>query len=237
MEQKNIVSCINAAFGYGGKAVVSGLDFTIEEGDYLCIVGENGSGKSTLVKGILSLIHPISGSITIDKSISENGIGYLPQQQEQKKDFPASVWEVVLSGCAGKMGLRPFYSQKEKDDAEKNLHRLDICDLKNKAYSELSGGQQRRVLLARSLCASQKLLVLDEPFAGLDPLISQDVHNLLKKIQAETGITIIMVSHDINAVSRYADKVLHLQNKQLFFGKTLDYMSHSAGETFREAAR
>ncbi|MDR1933548.1 MAG: metal ABC transporter ATP-binding protein [Spirochaetales bacterium] len=219
-----LLTAAGAAFGYDGHMVVRDLDFTVNRKDYLCIVGENGSGKSTLVKGILRLIAPMQGSITFGAGITRNEIGYLCQQPAVKKDFPAGVYEVVLSGNSGAMGLRPFYTRKEKQAAAENMRRLGIADLRERCFRELSGGQQRRVLLARALCASRKLLVLDEPAAGLDPPGTAIVYNLLKKINQEMDVTIIMVSHDIEAAAEYSRKILHLKNKQYFFGDAAEYM-------------
>jgi zinc transport system ATP-binding protein len=223
----DVITCQNAAFGYDGHIVVSGLTFTIQGGDYLCIAGENGSGKSTVVKGLLRLIKPIQGTVT-DAAAIYDAIGYLSQASVAKKDFPAGVFEIVLSGNLGKMGLHPFYSRKEKKAAEENLERLGIADLKETCYRELSGGQQRRVLLARALCGvspgERKLLILDEPLAGLDPLVSGALYRLLQKINQEMGITIIMVSHDIAAAIMYAKQVLHLDHGRSFFGTADEYM-------------
>ncbi|MDR3170571.1 MAG: metal ABC transporter ATP-binding protein [Treponema sp.] len=215
------------SFAYDGNVVVQGLNFSVDPGDYFCIVGENGSGKSTLVKGILGLIHPVQGSVKRGEGIKTHEIGYLPQQRAAQKDFPAGVYEVVLSGRLSTRGIRPFYSRTDKDAAEKNLERLGIADIRNRCYRDLSGGQQQRVLLARSLCAAPKLLVLDEPAAGLDPVVSTEVYHLL-----ETGITIIMVSHDIAGVLRYANKILHLHKEALFFGSPGAYTRSELGRRF-----
>jgi zinc transport system ATP-binding protein len=233
------VSALDAAFGYNGFVVVGGLNFTIPQGDYLCVVGENGSGKSTLVKGILGLISPMSGSIKLGKGISRNEIGYLSQQMAAKKDFPAGVSEIVLSGSLGRAGLRPFYSRQEKAQAEENMRSLGIWDLRERCFRELSGGQQRRALLARALCASRRLLVLDEPAAGLDPLVTADVYGLLGKLNRDLGITIVMVSHDIESASKYAHRILHLKkpdgesiNTQCFFGTADEYIKSDTGREF-----
>ncbi|GHU64480.1 metal ABC transporter ATP-binding protein [Spirochaetia bacterium] len=227
-----IINCQNAAFGYDGYTVIKGLNFSVRAGDYLCIVGKNGSGKSTLIKGMLRLLHPLQGEIAFCSGFKKDGIGCLSQQIAVKKDFPAGVFEIVLSGAAGSMGLRPFYSAKEKRRALDNMDRLGIADLKERCFSELSGGQQRRVLIGRALCATQRLLVLDEPAAGLDPLAAVELYTLLQKINKEMGITIIMVSHDIEAAEKYATKILHLQNKQYFFGETEEYLKSDIGKQF-----
>ena len=221
----------NVSFGYDGHIIVKDLNFSVDCGDFICVVGENGSGKTTLLKGLLRLITPIEGTLSFSNELNHTGTGYLSQEAVAKKDFPAGVFEIVLSGNIGKMKLRPFYTKTEKNNAEENLHWLGISELKNRCFRELSGGQQRRVLLARSLCAAEKLLVLDEPFAGLDPLISADLYNLLRKINREMGITIIIVSHDIEATN-YATKVMHLQKRLLFFGSTEDYHNSEIGKKF-----
>jgi len=225
------ITCQNASFGYNGHIIVRGLNFNIESGDFLLLAGENGSGKSTLIKGLLKLLSPIEGTIDFKGDFECNQIGYISQQTVVKQDFPAGVFEITLSGNLGKMNLRPFYTRTEKQRAEENLELLGIADLKKCCFRELSGGQQRRVLLARSLCAAEKLLVLDEPFAGLDPLISTEMYQLLTKINRETGKTIIMVSHDHEA-SNCATHVLHLQKRQLFFGNMKDYRSSEIGRNF-----
>ena len=228
-----MIVCQNASFGYDGHIVVHGLDFSVEAGDFLLIAGENGSGKSTLIKGLLRLINPIEGTITFREAFEQIhiGIGYISQQTAAKQDFPAGVMEIVLSGFLGKKGLLPFYHYAEKRQAEENLRLLGIADLGSRCFRELSGGQQRRVLLARSLCAAEKLLVLDEPFAGLDPLISAELYRLLEKINRETGMTIIMVSHEIEAAD-HATKVLHLQKQQIFYGSMEDYRQSETGKKF-----
>jgi zinc transport system ATP-binding protein len=227
-----LITCNDVAFAYEGSTVVKGLNFEVQNGDYLCIVGENGSGKSTLVKGLLRLKQPVSGTISNGDNLSANEIGYLPQQTAIQKDFPASAYEVVLSGRLSGRGIRPFYSFTDKAVAKENMKMLDILDLKNKCYRELSGGQQQRVLLARALCATQKLLLLDEPVAGLDPLVTQDLYKQIYKINKDNGITIIMVSHDIHSAVKYASHILHLKNEQVFFGKTADYIKSVAGIGF-----
>ena len=233
-ESKNdtmLVECRNVSFGYDCHIIIRGMSFSVQEGDFLCIAGENGSGKTTLLRGLLRLIPPMEGAISFSPALAQTGIGYLSQEAIQKKDFPAGVFEIALSGNLGKMGLRPFYTLAEKRRAEETLRQLGIIDLKRRCFRELSGGQQRRVLLARSLCAAQKLLVLDEPFAGLDPLISAELYQLLKKIHREVGMTIIMVSHDID-VADYATHALHLQKKQLFFGSMDAYRQSEIGKKF-----
>lgn len=202
---------------YENLTVIENLNFTVENGDYLCIVGENGSGKSTLVKALLSLKKPDSGSIEFNEGLRKNEIGYLPQQTSAQKSFPASVYEVVISGCLNSRGARPFYSAKERKTALENIKRLGIAELKNRSYRELSGGQQQRVLLARALCATKKLLLLDEPVTGLDPIITAEFYELIAKINRE-GITVIMVTHDITAALKYANRVLCMREEGWFFG-------------------
>jgi zinc transport system ATP-binding protein len=227
-----LITCRDASLAYEGNVVVSGLDFEVNSGDYLCIVGENGSGKSTLIKGLLQLKKPVTGSILAGDGLKPNQIGYLPQQTAAQKDFPASAYEVILSGRLSQRGIRPFYSKTDKKVAEENIKRLGIGNLRNRCYRELSGGQQQRVLLARALCSTQKVLLLDEPVAGLDPVVTQELYKEIERINREEGLTVIMVSHDIASAVKYASHILHLRNKQEFFGTTEDYVSSALGIGF-----
>ena len=224
--------CENVTLGYEGKVVTENLNFTVNKGDYLCIVGENGSGKSTLIKALLQLKTPLNGTILTGDGLNGNEIGYLPQQTIVQKDFPASVKEIVLSGCLNRCGIRPFYNKEEKSLAIENMEKLGITNLANRCYRELSGGQQQRVLLARALCATRKMLLLDEPVAGLDPKVTQEMYDLIASLNKNDGITIIMVSHDICAAIKYATHVLHVGYKPLFFGTKEDYVKSDIGKTF-----
>jgi zinc transport system ATP-binding protein len=225
-----LYTCKDAALGYEGSVAVRGLNFEVRSGDYLCIAGENGSGKSTLLKGLLQLKTPVEGSILLGVNADE--IGYLPQQTAAQKDFPASAYEVVLSGRISSRGILPFYSRKDRLTANENIERLGIKPLRNRCYRELSGGQQQRVLLARALCAAKKILLLDEPAAGLDPVIIKELYRLIENINHETGVTVIMVSHDISSAVKYASHILHLKTEQLFFGTTSDYLNSPFGKMF-----
>ncbi|MDR1927177.1 MAG: metal ABC transporter ATP-binding protein [Oscillospiraceae bacterium] len=227
-----LITCRDAAFAYEGHTAVSGLNFSVSCGDYLCVVGENGSGKSTLIKGLLRLKSPSSGSVLTGDGLKPSEIGYLPQQTAAQKDFPASVFEVVLSGRLSRSGLRPFYAKADKALARQHIRSLGIEALQGRCYRELSGGQQQRVLLARALCATQKLLLLDEPFAGLDPLAAQELYREIERINRKDGITIIMVSHDIASAVKYASHILHLKTEQAFFGETQRYLKSAIGAAF-----
>ncbi len=220
------IECKDLYIGYEKKIVRKNINFKIDEGDYLCIVGENGAGKSTLIKTILGLVSPLSGTITKDSSIKKAQIGYLPQQTVVQRDFPASVWEIVLSGCLMRTGLRPFYNAKEKELARENVKKMGIEHLVKKCYRELSGGQQQRVLLARALCATQKILLLDEPVSGLDPKASSTLYNLIKELN-DSGVSIIMISHDVKVATQYAKTILHLDD-DTFFGTTDEYINNKS---------
>lgn len=211
-----LITCRNLCLGYDGKEIVHDLNFEVQSGDYLCIIGENGSGKSTLMRTLLGLQEPISGEIVMGDGLRQNEIGYLPQQTIVQKDFPATVWEIVLSGCQGRCGLRPFYSGEEKAMAEDNIRRMGIENLKKRCYRELSGGQQQRVLLARALCATRQMILLDEPTAGLDPKVTEEMYALIRKLNRE-GIAVVMISHDLSAALQEASHILHI-GKDLFFG-------------------
>jgi len=228
-----IISCKDVSFAYDGKIAVQGLDFEVQKGWYLCIVGENGSGKSTLMKGILGLMRPKSGEISFGEGVSSTTIGYLPQQTSAQKDFPASVYEVVLSGRLSSRGVRPFYSKIDRQIARENIEKLGISDIAKKSFRELSGGQQQRALLGRALCATENTLLLDEPAAGLDPLVTADLYKAIKQLNQD-GISIIMISHDISAAMEYATHILHLQNRQIFFGTAADYKQTAVGKRFLE---
>lgn len=226
-----LITCDNASFGYDRGAVVTGLSFSVEPGDYLCVVGENGSGKSTLLKGILRLKQPLTGTVATGQGLRYTDIGYLPQQTTAQRDFPAGVMEVVMSGRLNKLGWRPFYSGKDRIMARENMDKLGILDLRDKCYNELSGGQQQRVLLARALCATERLLLLDEPVSGLDPNAAHELYETIRELNAG-GIAIIMVSHDISSAVRQAGLILHLEGRQVFFGKTSDYMKTGSAKRF-----
>ncbi len=228
-----LIKAESLALGYDNGIIVKDLDFEVNAGDYLCIVGENGSGKSTLMRTLLGLQNPKGGRIILGDGLTKKEIGYLPQQTQVQKDFPASVREIVISGCQARCGLRPFYNREEKGLAEKNMERLGITDLSARSYRELSGGQQQRVLLARALCATQKLLILDEPVSGLDVKVTAELYTIIKELNHD-GITIIMVSHDIAAAVKYASHILHIGD-QIFFGTRDSYLESRQGKLFLEA--
>ena len=225
------LTCQNLCVGYDGKSVLQDLSFEVFAGDYLCIVGENGSGKSTLMKTILGLQTPISGTILTGDGLRKNEIGYLPQQTQVQKDFPASVREIVLSGCQGRCGRRPFYNQEEKQLASDAMEKMQITRLARRCYRELSGGQQQRVLLARALCATGKMLLLDEPVSGLDPRVTAEMYGLIEQLNREDGITVIMISHDIAAAVKYASHILHIGDA-VFFGTKAAYLQSPQGRLF-----
>ena len=224
------LTCSDLRLGYEGRTVLSGVSFSVDAGNYLCIVGENGSGKSTLMKTILGLLKPLDGKITWGEGLRENEIGYLPQQTVVQKDFPATVWEIVLSGCQGHAGGRPFYNRSEKELARQNMEQMGIIMFSRRCYRELSGGQQQRVLLARALCATRKILLMDEPVSGLDPLVTAEMYELIRRLNQE-GVTIIMVSHDVTEATRYASHVLHV-GSEVFFGTVREYQDSDLSKRF-----
>ena len=219
----SIISCNNLNVNYDNFIALDNVSFNIQQGDYICIVGENGSGKSTLIKALLGLIPVKKNSISFN-GIKQKDIGYLPQQTVVQKDFPASVWEVILSGCLNRLGCRPFYSQKEKDIALSAIEKLNISNIVKKSYRDLSGGQQQRVLLARAICATDKVLLLDEPVTGLDPIVTAEMYSIINQLNKD-GVTIIIVSHDMVSSTTYSNKILHLNKQSLFFGDTSDYIN------------
>ena len=217
-----LIECKNLTAGYEGMPVVKNLSFNVSAGDYLCIVGENGSGKSTLMKTILGLRSALSGEIIFGDGLKQTEIGYLPQQTAAQKDFPATVREVVLSGCLGRKGLSPFYSKADKKLCDDNIELLGITGITHRSYRNLSGGQQQRVLLARALCATGKLLLLDEPVSGLDPMVTAEMYEIISRLNREQGITIIMISHDLQGALKYGTKILHMESGAYFFGTTAE---------------
>ncbi len=226
----SLIEVKELSLGYENNVIVSSLNFSVSRGDYLCIVGENGSGKSTLIKTLLGLQKPLGGEIVFGEGLKKNELGYLPQQTIVQRDFPASVREIVQSGCQARCGLRPFYNKAEKRLAEENMERMGIKEYASRCYRDLSGGQQQRVLLARALCATQKLLLLDEPVSGLDPKVTAEMYELIEGLNKE-GITIIMISHDIAAAVCYASHILHI-GKNMFFGTKEAYQSSDIGKLF-----
>lgn len=227
-----LLSCTDLTIGHDGRPVAAGISFQVHQGDHLCIVGENGCGKSTLIKTLLHLIPALSGCLETAPTLSPQEIGYLPQQTTLQRDFPASVREVVLSGCLNRCGWRPFYNREERRLADRNMERMGILHLARSCYRTLSGGQQQRVLLARALCSAGRLLLLDEPVAGLDPTATADLYTLVNCLHQEDGLTIIMVTHDIGAALRAATHILHLGRHPLFCGTKEAYLASGLPQTF-----
>lgn len=227
-----VLACEDVTLGYERRALLEHLTLTVRAGDYLCIVGENGSGKSTLLRALLGLLPPLAGRIDCPAQ-REGRLGYLPQQTPTQRDFPATVSEVVLSGFSNRR-TRFFYTAAERSAALMNLGKLGVLELKDRCYRELSGGQQQRVLLARALCATEKVLLLDEPVAGLDPAMTAGLYAVIERLH-KRGVTIIMISHDIPAAVKYATHILHLRHTPLFFGTAADYAKSAVGRRFLES--
>lgn len=234
MESNELIVCQDVSLGYEGQSVLTHLDLTIRARDYLCIVGDNGSGKSTLLRGLLGLLAPQSGQILRSPELQRGAIGYLPQQTKAQRDFPATVYEVVLSGCLNRRGVHFFYSAAQKSQALMNMGKLGILELKDKCYRDLSGGQQQRTLLARALCAAGRLLILDEPITGLDPAAAQDLYKTLSYLNTKEGMAIVMVTHDLGPALRSARSVLHIGQRGTFLGPVADYLASPQGRRFRE---
>lgn len=229
---KELIKCDNISVSYDGLDVLKNISFNVYEEDYLCIVGENGSGKSTLIKCLLGIKKADSGEIIMTNGLKSTDIGYLPQQTVMQKCFPATVEEVVISGCLNSRGYRPFYSSKEKKIASENMEKLSISDLRKRCYRDLSGGQQQRVLLARALCAAKKLILLDEPVTGLDPVAVNEMYSLISELNKSDQISIIMVSHDIGNLIRHTKHVLHLNDANAYYGTINDYLESEIGSKF-----
>ncbi|MDD7185537.1 MAG: metal ABC transporter ATP-binding protein [Ruminococcus sp.] len=229
---KTLISCKSISASYDGMNVLRDLTFSVNEGDYLCIVGENGSGKSTLIKCLLGIKQVDSGEIIMGEGLKQTDIGYLPQQTVLQKGFPATVGEVVLSGCLNSRGYHPFFTSKEKKRASESMEKLGISDLKSRSYRELSGGQQQRVLLARALCSAKKMILLDEPVTALDPLASSELYSVISELNQKYNIAVIMVSHDIENSVGNASHVLHLRKNGYFFGTSSEYSDSESESKF-----
>lgn len=236
MEKTDLIACRNVSLGYEGQSILTHLDLRVQSGDYLCVVGDNGSGKSTLLRGLLGLLPPQSGEIWRAPELRQGAVGYLPQQTQAQRDFPATALEVVLSGCLNRKGLRFFYTAAEKTQALQNLGKLGVLELKDQSYRNLSGGQQQRVLLARALCAASRLLILDEPVTGLDPAAAQDLYKTLNYLNRREGMAIVMVTHDLRPALRDAGTVLHIGHSGTFLGTPAEYLASPYGKRFQEAA-
>ena len=224
-----LITCEKTCFAYEGRMVVSDLNLEIQKGEYLCIIGENGSGKSTLIKGLLGLISPVRGRIQYGDGLQRSEIGYLPQRTDVQSDFPASVWEVVTSGCRGRF---PFLTADMRRTANRNIELMGISAIRKSSFQELSGGQQQRALLARALCATRSLRLLDEPVAGLDPIVTREMYEVISMLHKERGLTVVMISHDINAALQYADRILHMSHGATFLGTPDAYLQSDAGRVF-----
>ena len=224
-----LITCEKASFAYEGRTVIRELDLSVKRGEYLCVIGENGSGKSTLIKGLLGLISPVQGRVTYGGGLKRSEIGYLPQRTDVQNDFPASVWEVVTSGCRGRL---PFLTADMRRTAMENMELLGISPIRKSSFMDLSGGQQQRALLARALCATRRILLLDEPVAGLDPLVTREMYDIISMLHEKRGLTVVMISHDIGAAMSYADRILHMSNGGTFIGTPDEYLRSSQGRMF-----
>jgi len=234
MERAGLIICRELSLGYEGQSVLNHLNLHIRAGDYLCVLGDNGAGKSTLLRGLLGLLPPLAGTIERAAELKRGAVGYLPQQTRAQRDFPATVEEVVLSGCLNQKGRRFFYSAAQRSQALMNLGKLGVLELRAKSYRDLSGGQQQRVLLARALCAASRLLILDEPVTGLDPAAAQDLYKTLNYLNRKEGMAVVMVTHDLRPALRQARTVLHIGRGSLFYGTAAEYLASPQGRRFQE---
>lgn len=223
-----ILTAKKVKIGFGENVVIKDASFSLDEGDFACVVGTNGSGKSTLIKAILGLIKPMSGTIEYGEGLTQTTIGYLPQETRPDANFPATVEEIVLSGCLGHMKMRPFYCHKEHEHVRESLRTLGIDELAKASFMKLSGGQKQKVLLARSLSATKKLLILDEPSNNLDYKSRKDFYKTLKKLNSEQGLTIIMITHDLDADDLIGNKVVAISDGVAKIAATAEYLEGRA---------
>ncbi len=229
-----LITCEKACFAYEGRNIIQNLDLQIERGEYLCVIGENGSGKSTLIKGLLGLLPPVRGKVSYGDGLTRSEIGYLPQRTDVQNDFPASVWEVVTSGCRGRS---LFLNAQMRRTAQQNIDLLGISGIRNRSFMELSGGQQQRALLARALCATRSLLLLDEPVAGLDPLVTREMYEVISMLHNRQKLTVVMISHDISTALTSADRILHMSQNGIFLGTPDEYRQSELGRAFAGGVR
>jgi len=229
-----LITCEKACFAYEGRNIIQNLDLQIERGEYLCVIGENGSGKSTLIKGLLGLLPPVRGKVSYGDGLTRSEIGYLPQRTDVQNDFPASVWEVVTSGCRGRS---LFLNAQMRRTAQQNIDLLGISGIRNRSFMELSGGQQQRALLARALCATRSLLLLDEPVAGLDPLVTREMYDVISMLHSRQKLTVVMISHDISTALTSADRILHMSQNGIFLGTPDEYRQSELGRAFAGGVR
>ena len=220
----------DVTIAFEGTVAVDRVSLSVEKGDYLVVLGENGSGKSTLMRAMLGLVRPRSGAIQYGDGLRKDQIGYLPQQTAAQRDFPASVEEVVFSGNANRLGSRCFYSRADRARARANMALLDVAQFRKRSYRTLSGGQQQRVLLARALCATDALLVLDEPVTGLDPAATEELYQVIGDLNRKHGVAIVMVSHDLRGALRDARHVLVMDRGADFYGTAEDYSAKYLGK-------
>lgn len=232
-----LITAENLVLAFDCHTAADNVNFSLSRGDYLCVVGENGSGKSTLLRAVTGDIKPVGGKLILDEQLKNGGIGYLPQKSKIQRDFPASVHEVVLSGCAKRDFFGLFWKKGSKNKAEHAMELLGITDLRDKCYGDLSGGQQQRVLLARAICVSDTLLLLDEPVTGLDPEAAHEMYHTIRKINRETGCAVMMVSHDIGCALREADHVLSMCRGHSFFGSVDEYRKHEKMDDMADEQR
>lgn len=217
----SLINIKNLSINYGDCSIINNLSFDINEGDFLCIVGPNGSGKSTLIKAIIGEVKYSSGSIIFSPSIKQNAIGYLPQNNKINESFPATVTEIIATGC---LNRHHFMNKEMKQKITQTIKTLHIASIKDKEFSELSGGQRQKVLLARALCATSKLLILDEASNNLDYNSKISFYKMLKKLNETDNLTIVMVTHDLDHNNLLGNKILSLDRDQPFFGSTKEYI-------------
>ncbi len=208
-----LFKCNNLCLGYGSTLIQENLNIQIDKGDYVFILGENGTGKSTLIKTILGFIKPYSGTIEYSPEWDRKKIGYLPQTSEIQKTFPATVKEIVLSGCQSELGIFPFYKKQHIQKAMNNLKKLGMEEYAGRSFKELSGGQQQRILFARALCATASVIIMDEPAKGFDSVTTQKMYEIVGELNAQ-GVTVITISHDAQAAQKYAGKIIRLEKAE-----------------------
>lgn len=200
---------------YSNHVAIENINFKIEDGEYVCLVGENGSGKSTLVKTIVGLLKPEEGQVNLNISLDE--VAYLSQTNLKDLDFPATAKEIIMSGIQ-KHGKFPFYTKKDKEIYENVIKQLKIEELQGRRIGDLSGGQKQRILIARALVRQPKLLILDEPATGLDYNITKELYKILENLNKNNKMTIIMATHDLEEINEIKPRIISLAKKVKYDG-------------------
>ncbi|MBI4824786.1 MAG: metal ABC transporter ATP-binding protein [Nitrospirae bacterium] len=240
--QVDVISVNGLTFRYNSMTVLRDISLSVSKGDYVGLVGPNGSGKSTLIKTLLGLIMPDEGNVSLFGRSPQDfhewhKVGYVPQKATSfNPNFPAVVEEIVSLGIISKKGFPKQLNKSDYEAIDRALALMDISGIKDRLFGELSGGQQQRVAIARAVVSEPELLILDEPATALDPETRERFFGILMELNSKANTTIILVTHDIGSIGKYASRLLYLDKEIIFFGSFEDFcvsseMSRYFGES------